>query len=270
MLKFFTQQVNSLILSFVLFLIVLLGLPSAADADKAPMSVVFDPASKLVNVAAIYETTPTTQKDVISSVMKSSKSFFKKAPGFSSFTVLKSEDGARVVTLTQWQDSESYQAFVAQPVEEPTKSSKKGKAEKEDKATVAPNRTVIFEIDKTQVPEGIIPAIRGQAALVQFSEITAKAPDDQSKLLTSAEEQLPDTAKMYPAPQSVVLLRGVDSSNVALLANWGYTASDFTDLSKAPTFKPLSEDMASLADNDQHLYEVVKVMAAKSKSKEKD
>ncbi len=270
MLKFFTQRVNSLVLSFVLFLIVLLGLPSVADADKTPKSVVFDPSSKLVNVAAIYETTPTTQKDIISSVMKSSKSLFKKTPGFSSLSVLKSEDGARVVTLTQWQDSESYQAFVAQPAEESTKSSKKGKADKEDKATVAPNRTVIFEIDKTQAPEGILPAIRGQAALVQFSEITAKAPDDQSKLLTSVEELLPDAAKMYPAPQSVVLLRGVDSSNVALLANWGYTANEFTDLSKAPTFEPLSEDVASLADNDQHLYEVVKLVSAKSKSKDKE
>jgi heme-degrading monooxygenase HmoA len=264
-----TQRVNSLVLSFALFLSVLLGLPNVADADKAPKSVVFDPSSKLVNVAAIYETTPTTQKDVVSSVMKSSKSFFKKAPGFSSFSLLKSEDGARVITLTQWQDSESYQAFVAQPAEESSKSSKKGKADKED-TTVAPNRTVLFEIDKTQAPEGIIPAIRGQAALVQFSEITAKAPDDQSKLLTSAEELLPDTAKMYPPPQSVVLLKGVDSSNMALLANWGYTATEFTDLSKAPTFEPLSEDVAALADNDQHLYEVVKVVSAKSKLKDKE
>lgn len=268
MLKFVTWQIKGLILSIVLFLTVLIGFPNVAQADKAVKSVAFDPASKTVNVAAIYETTPTNQKDIISGVMKSSISLLKKAPGFSSLSVLKSEDGARVLTLSQWQDSASYQAFISQPVEETSKEGKKEKEDKKDKAAI-PIKTVVFEIDKTQAPEGVIPAIKGKAALVQFSEITAKNSEDQPKLLASAEELLPNVKQMYPAPQSTVLLKGVDNADVALLASWGYSSDEFTDLSKVPTFDPLSDDVASLVDNDQHLYEVVSVVSAKSKSKEK-
>ncbi|MBA3923338.1 MAG: hypothetical protein H0X31_17250 [Nostocaceae cyanobacterium] len=261
MLKLVHHNFN-VILSLVLCLSVVFGYPNVAQADKAVQSVLFDPSSTAVSVANIYETTATTQKDVISGVMKSSKSFFKKTPGLNSFSLLKSEDGARVLTLTQWQTPESYQAFIAPPAEESPESSKK---EKKGKAAVAPTRTVVFKIDKTQAPEGVIPAVAGKATLVQFSEITAKAPDDQSKLLASAEEMLSGVPQMYPAPQSAVVFQGVDSANLALLASWGYSSAEFADLSKVPTLNPLSDDVAALADSDQHLYEVVNVIAPKAK-----
>jgi heme-degrading monooxygenase HmoA len=200
------------VLSFVLFLVVLVEYPNVARADKAIAAVLFDPSSTAVNVANMYETTPTTQKDVISGIMKSSKSFFKSTPGFNNFSILKSEDGAKIITLTQWQTPESYQAFVAQPAEESAKSSKK---EKKDKTAIAPTRTVVFKIDKTQAPDGVIPAVSGKATLVQFSEITPKVADDQSKLLASAENLLTSVTQMYPAPRSAVLLQGVGSADVA-------------------------------------------------------
>lgn len=269
------HKINGFVLSVVLFLGVIVGYPNVAQADKAVTSVFFDPSSTTVDVANIYETTPTTQKDVISGVMKSSKSFFKATPGFSSFSILKSEDGARVLTLTQWQTPESYQASVAKPTEESSKSSKEesaksSKKEKKEKADViAPTRTVAFKIDKAQAPEGVIPALSGKATLVQFSEITAKAADDKPKLLDSAEKLLTSVTQTYPAPRSAVVLQGMDSAEVALLANWGYSSAEFADLSKLPSLNPLSDDVAALADNDQHLYEVVNVIAPKAKSKEK-
>lgn len=195
---------------------------------------------------------------------KFSKSGLKKAPGFSSFSVIRSEDGLRVLTLTQWQTPESYKAFVAQPTEELAKSSK------EEFEPIVPTRTVAFTVDKTQAPDGIIPALKGKNTLVQFSEIAMKAAEDKTKLIDSIEKFLPSITQMYPAPRSAVLFQGIDSTDVALLADWGYSSREFLDLSKVPTLNSLSDDVASLVNNDQHLYEVVKVIAAKPEKDKKE
>jgi heme-degrading monooxygenase HmoA len=269
MLTVLRRKFNRSVLSLIVLIGFLFCNPSMAQADKATKSVVFDSTSSVINIASIYETTAETQKDTVSSILKSSKSLYKKAPGFNSFSVFQSEDGTRVVALTQWQDADSYEAFLAQPVDD-AKSSKSSKKEKEEKVAIEPLRTIAFEVDKTLAPAGMIPSIRGKDALVQFSELTAKNPEDLAVLIASAEDALSGTAQMYPAPRSAVLLKGVDSSDVALLANWGY-AMEFDDLSQVPSVAVLSEDEATLADADEHLYEVVKIIAAKpEKEKDKD
>lgn len=265
MLKFLKCKINRLFLAGLLFVSILVANPNVAQADKAVKSIVFDPASTIVNVAAIYETTPETQKDVVSSIMKSSKSFFKKVPGFSSFSVLQSEDGTRVVALSQWQDAASYEAYLAQPVEDYSKEY--SKFSKPGKPTLEPTRTVMLEVDQTQVATGFAPGLRGKDVLVQFSEITAKSAEDAPKLLDSVEASLPDTTKLYPAPRSAVLFRGLDSPGVVVLANWGIV-EEFEDVSKLPALNVLPDSVAPLADHDSHLYEVVKIIAAKPESEQ--
>ena len=260
MLKGFSRQFNAFVLPFVLFLSVLVGFPNMARADKAVSPVLFDPSTKAVNVATLYETTPTTQTEALSSLMKSSKSLYKKATGFNSFSIFKSEDGTRVLTLAQWQSPESYQAAIATPA----KGAESAKEEKKSKVTVTPLKTVVFEIDKTQAPEGVIPAINGNATLVQFSDMVAKAPEDQPKVLAAAAELLTTATQTYPAPRSAVVMKGVDSTDVALLADWGYSSAELTDTSKLPKLS-LSDEVAALTDSDMHVYEVVKVIAAKAK-----
>jgi heme-degrading monooxygenase HmoA len=61
----------------------------------------------------LYETTSETQKDTFKEIFKTSKSFYKKTPGFSGFMGLASGDGLRVIEFTQWQDEPSYEAFQA-------------------------------------------------------------------------------------------------------------------------------------------------------------
>jgi heme-degrading monooxygenase HmoA len=266
MLRLLNRQLSLFVLSFILLIGVLMA---AAMADKAVKSIVFDAANDGISIAAIYETTPETQKEIVSSVLKSSKSFFKKAPGFDSFSLLQSEDGTRVMTLTQWADAASYEASLAQPTEDSAaKSSKKGK---DEKATVAPTKTVVFQVDQTLAPAGMMAAIRGKDALVEFVEVTANSVEDVPKLLTAAEEQLPSATQMYPAPRSAILFKGVDSSDMALLANWGY-AEEFEDLTLVPSLALLPDETDLLAASEDHLYEVVKIISAKpEKSKaEKD
>ncbi|MBW4467737.1 MAG: antibiotic biosynthesis monooxygenase [Pegethrix bostrychoides GSE-TBD4-15B] len=247
-----------------LLLIVLLTVaPQVAQADKTAAAYLFDPGSTSVNVAEIYETTATTQKDIVTTLMKSSKSFFKKTPGFGSFSVLQSADGERVLSLTQWQDAASYEAYLAQPAED-SKSSKK-----KETAPVAPTRTILFEIDDTLAATGMVPAIRGKDALVQFNEITAKSLDDLPKLVDAAETLLPSIKQVFPSPRSAVLLKAVDGTDIALLTNWG-SAAEYGDLTAVPALDSLDPDLLSLAESDLHLYQVVKTIVAKPAKPDKD
>ncbi|NJO81023.1 MAG: hypothetical protein HC827_22665 [Cyanobacteria bacterium RM1_2_2] len=51
------------------------------------------------------------------------------------------------------------------------------------------------------------------------------------------------------------------------MANWGYSSDEFTDSTKFPTLALNLAEITPLADSDQHLYEVVKVIAAKPEKK---
>ena len=84
---------SAVIVALFLCLNVLTAYSSATRADKGNKYISFDPSSTAINVAK-------TQENIVSDVSNFSKSALKKAPGFSSFSVLKSEDRLRVLTLT--------------------------------------------------------------------------------------------------------------------------------------------------------------------------
>jgi len=257
-----------------------LGGAIAAYADKAPQVLVFDTEPEAVSVMSVYETTPDTQLDAVSAVLKSSKAFFKGAEGFKGLSVLQSEDGSRVIALTQWTDAASYEAFIAQPVEDYTKYQKEYQKDysKGGKAPVelTPAKTEVFELADMQIPSGMVPVIRGQGALVQLGEVSVAEADDLPEVLTEVEQALPDVSKMYPAPRSVMLLKAVDDSEALLLAYWGY-AEEFQDLAQVPAVDVLSglgaialegEDASPATPQvDQHLYKVVNVIAPKPPKK---
>ncbi|GAB4242730.1 MAG: hypothetical protein Kow00121_68360 [Elainellaceae cyanobacterium] len=265
MLKPLSRRFSALFLSLALCISALIAHPNSAQASKVAASVAFDSASEAIDVVSIYETTPETQKDALKSIFKASKSSYKKAPGFNSFSVFASEDGTGLFTLAQWQDLASYEASLLEPADESSESSKSSK--KKEKEVIEPTRTIVFEVDQTLAPAGMKPAIR-EDALIQFSDLTAKSAEDQVKVLASAEEVFSGLTQTYPAPRSAILLKGVDSTDVALLANWGYVA-EFDDLTLVPSVALLSDDETALAETDDHLYQVSKVMAAKP-AKEKD
>ncbi len=253
-----TSRLLAFAVSFVLFLQIWIT-PTPAWADKPVQAIKFDPASGVVNIAQIYETTADSQKTVVSGLLKSSKSFFKKTPGFGSFTVLQSADGSRVLALSQWEDAASYEAFLTQPAED-AKSSKKEKSKEE--SPVEPIRTLTLQVEDMLAAEGAVAAIRGKDALVQINEITAKSSDDLDQLIASTEGLLPGVKQFFPSPRSAVLLKQVDGADLLLLTNWG-SAAEYEDPSSVPSFTPLAEETLALADNDQHLYTVVKTIAPK-------
>lgn len=263
MCRFFGSRFSAFALSLLLSLSVLIAYPTRAEAAKVAKAIAFDPGITVVNVAAIYETTPTTQKTTLKS-LKSMKAL-KKAAGFTSSALLQSDDGTRIVALSQWKDLDSYKTFTTAPAPDETKESKKEKT-----AAIAPLRTVIFEIGKAQTArEGLVPTVKGKEAMVEFSEFKLKAPEDQAKVVANAEKLIPATLLKQPAPQSVVLLNSTDSTDVALLANWNCTA-DFAEGEKPAEFDALDAEVAGLVEVEQHLYNVVSILPAEVKKPSKE
>ncbi|MFQ3618399.1 MAG: antibiotic biosynthesis monooxygenase [Cyanobacteriota bacterium] len=281
-----TRQLRSwYLVQSVLAIALVLGLEFggaiAAYADKAPQALVFATEPETVSVLSVYETTPDTQLDAVSTVLKSSKAFFKGAEGFKGLSVLQSEDGSRVVALTQWTDAASYEAFMAQPVEDYTKYQKEYQKESskggKPPMAITPAKTEVFELADMQIASGMVPVIRGQGALVQLGEVSVAETEDLPEVLTEVEQALPAVTQMYPAPRSVMLLKAVDDSEAVLMAYWGY-AEEFQDLAQVPAVDVLSglgtveagdgEDRGAIALQappkiDQHLYKVVNVIAPK-------
>ncbi|MEP0916409.1 antibiotic biosynthesis monooxygenase [Leptolyngbya sp. DQ-M1] len=240
----FDRKFSAIVLALLLSFSVLLGFPTRAEASKVAKAIAFDPGATAINVVTIYETTPTTQKSTLKS-LKSIKTY-KKIPGFNSAALLQSDDGTRIIALSQWKDLESYQA------------------------ALAPLRTVIFEVGKAQTArENLVPTVKGKEAVVEFSEFKLKSSDDQAKVVANAEKLIPAALLKQPNPQSVILLNSTDSADVALLANWNCTA-DFAEGEKPAEFDTLDAEVAGLVDVEQHLYNVVSILPAEVKKPSKD
>ncbi|PSF37890.1 hypothetical protein C7H19_07890 [Aphanothece hegewaldii CCALA 016] len=260
---------------------VLWGYPSIAKADKKPVQpLLFKPPE--ITIANIYLTTAESQKGAMSTIAKTSKTLYKKNPGFDGFVVLGSKDGNKIIVLSQWQNLESYQTYNAQPVEdyktkytdykskfsdtivedykakyaEKTYTSSKSKT-KETAPPLEPSKTIIFELEQTQ-PNKRVAAIR-KDSLIQLSEYTIKDPENETNVLDFVEKLIPTTNNMEPSPRSVVLLRSSDRQEIALLANWNCSA-DLEGLETTPSFAQLPEELGAVADNEQHLYEVLKII----------
>lgn len=227
--------------------------PAKAGGNKA---LEFDAASGTVEVAAIYETSFTTQKSVGKSLKVSSK-LMKKAPGFKGFSMLQSQDGTQIIVFSQWQDLASYQAF--DPNSTTTSIS--------PSTPPAPTSSLIFEVVSVQTGiKGATPALRGKEAVVQFSQFTAKNPDERSQILTQIQEMIPHLIAKQPIPQSILLLKGVENQQIALLTNWNCSAL-FPDVGEPVAIEP-STDLVALANNEQHLYNVINIIPAEVKEED--
>lgn len=257
MYKVFATHFNALILALIMLLTVLFGYPSNAYADKTIKAIAFDPAAQSVNVAEIYNTTPETQKTAIKSLKPAIKAT-KKATGFNGLTMLKSDDGTQLIVMSQWQDLASYQAYTA-----PTTAAK---SEQKSTPAIAPTRTIVFEIAKSQTArENATPTLRGKEAIVQFSDFRLKNPTDSATVVSSVEKMIPAILLKQPAPQSVIELQSSDKIEVALMANWNCTA-DFVETGAPTSIDPPDSAISDLITVDQHTYNVIQLMPASKKT----
>lgn len=266
MLKRVVQRSRSWVVAGLLFagllLCLWLGSSRPAQAEKAMKFLAFDATDGTVEVAAIYETSYAAQKGVVKSLKTSSK-LMKKAAGFKGFSMLQSQDGKQVIAFSQWQDLASYQAYT------PPQTADSGKATGSATATMppAPSQIVPFEVAGIQTAiAGATPALRGKEAVVQLAQFTARAADDRAQVLSRVEAMVPDILQKQPIPQSIVLLKGIETGAAALMINWNCSAL-FEDVGKPTAIVP-DDELATLADSEQRLYNVVNLIPAEVKKEE--
>lgn len=255
-------------------------LSSPAWADKVTEPMFFDADTGAIAVISLYETNPTTQADAVKSFYKISKSFYKAIPGFYGLALFSSGDGSRVMQLTQWQDQPSYETFQASLASDGGEAdySKyyekyagakggKGKSKEAEVSLGEPFLTATFAVDQVVSPPGMLSAIPGSMALVQLSDMAADTPEQQIDLIEAAKATLAGLPELYPSPRTAILLRGIDTSHIALLANWG-SAAEFSDLDQVPrltlTANEDDENEAVAFTTDSHLYQTVKVINPKT------
>lgn len=227
--------------------------PAQAGGKKA---LEFGAASGTIEVAAIYETSFPAQKSLGKS-LKISNKLMKKADGFKGSSMFQSQDGKQTIAFSQWQDLASYQAYTPTPTTTSTSAS----------VPPAPTRTLIFEVVSVQTGiNGATPALRGKESVVQFTQFTAKNPDDRSQILSQVQEIIPALLQKQPIPQSILLLKGVENQQIALLSNWNCSAL-FADVGEPVAIEP-SSDLVALADNEQHLYNIVNIIPAEVKQED--
>ncbi|OKH30767.1 hypothetical protein NIES2119_30220 [[Phormidium ambiguum] IAM M-71] len=257
MLKQAIDRAKILIITCLLMLGFSLTFPSSAQAGTGK-ALEFATASSSVEVATIYETSFTTQKSVGKSLKVGSK-LMKKAPGFQGFSMWQSQDGTQLVVFSQWQDLASYQAYA------PNLTAVSSKTTAATPPT--PTSTLIFEVVSVQPGiKGATPALRGKEAVVQLTQFIAKNSEDRSQILTQVTNMIPELLEKQPIPQSVMLLKGVETEQVALLTNWNCSAL-FADVGEPVAIEP-SSDLVALADNEHHLYNVVTIVPAEVKEEE--
>ncbi|PZU98800.1 MAG: hypothetical protein DCE90_03050 [Pseudanabaena sp.] len=239
--------------------LVVLTFVAPANAGKFMSSLKFDDSGEAIAVAVIYETSTATQKPLLKSLKVGNK-LMKKALGFKGFALLQSQDGKQVVALSQWEDLDSYQAYTPM-------TSYKSKGKEGATPPPEPLQTLVFEVVASQTAiEGATPALRGKEAVVRFTQLTPKDPNDgemRSQLLNYVEEIIeevvPFALQSQPIPQSVIVLKEVDSGDLAIISNWNCSAV-FEDVGKPVTEIAFGDDLAAIADTKQGLYDVVTII----------
>jgi len=226
------------ILGVLLSLVCLLGWAPSGWASRGASPLVFDSKTPATVAVSVYGTTLETQKDAYKTIFKASKSFYKALPGFMGFAALASSNGERVIALTQWQDSASYEAFQASLAEDSsedyTKYYQKYVDTKADDSLNTPLFSGLFTVNRAVAPPGMVPNIPGENALVQISRFSPSDLESQTTLLTLAQKLVEETIpELYPAPRSAILLTSQDSLSVVMLTTWG-APFEFLDLSQIP------------------------------------
>ncbi|MBD2152032.1 hypothetical protein H6F44_18170 [Pseudanabaena sp. FACHB-1277] len=245
--------------------VILLNFAMPVQAGKFMSSLAFESTDDIVEVAAIYESSYATQKTLVKSLKVSNKPM-KKALGFKGFALLQSQNGNKVIALSQWQDLDSYEAYM------PSASGAKSKNSETASAIPAPTQTLIYEIVSAQTAiAGAKPALRGKEAVVRWTHLTPKNiaintatniadSEMRSSLLDQVSEIVPSLLASQPIPQSVILLKGIDSDDITIMSNWNCSAM-FEDVGK-PEAITLDEDLIALADSDDTIYDVITLIPA--------
>ncbi len=217
----------------------------------AAATVSFDPESSLINASTIYETANAGDRtQILNNVLISAEETLPQSKGFVNATILKGQDGAQLVVLSQWQDLASYKAYEtkrkANPIEKKVADSLKVRSYSYN------------NIRHIETRKGL-PTLHERDRNVMFSEYFLRDPAKQSELLMVTEQFMPSVMSIKPGLQWVALFPSTDKTTTAFVAQFD-KPDDFKTLSQDAGFKDYAY-WDAYADNEHHLYDVVKIIS---------
>jgi heme-degrading monooxygenase HmoA len=235
---------------FVAIALVFSLMSVAPTSAAAATTVSFEPSSSIVNASTIYETTEANQDAILTDVLKSAEALLPASKGFVDATVLKGQDGAKVVMLSQWQDLPSYQAY---------ETKRRADATETHLAELVNVRSYGYGNIYHQETRKGLPTIHEGDINVMFSEYLLRDPAKQSELLGVTAQFMPNVMKIKSGLQWVTLLPSVDQTTTAFVARFD-KPEDFETLSQDSGFTEYAY-WDPYAENDHHLYDVVKIIS---------
>lgn len=231
-------HISIVIVGLTIGLLVLM--PKAA---RASTSIALDTANDLVKVATVYKTQPNTQTEVLSKVLEFEESTLPQTPGFTNSSILKGQEGTEVVTLTQWQDLPSFEAYSQEYSNNEFYNDKP--------------QTFVFEVQKTET-RGLKPAI-AESGAIMFSQFKMKDPKKQSELAGIIEQVMPTAFATVPGLQWAAMSPSTDRSTIAMIAQWN-SRKDFESLGQNAGFDEETNYWQTYADNEHDIFDVVKII----------
>lgn len=202
--------------------------------------------NSLTTVIIIFTVKAEQQDNLIAAIAEFLETV-KTQPGFVSANLHKSTDGVKVANYAQWSSLESFEAFRNnQEVQE--KAAKLFEFDTPD--------SHVYEIVASESKVGT-PEIKQGEYIVHFAEFTMQ-PDNQPKMVELAKEHLSPAMKQ-PGLISATFHRSLDGTRVINYGQW-LNEDAIAELVKQPGFSKDKPYWDGIADNEYHLYQVVKVV----------
>jgi quinol monooxygenase YgiN len=202
----------------------------------------------LTTVIIIFSVVPDRQDELIAAIQEFLETV-KTQPGFVSANIHKSIDGVKVANYAQWKSLSEYEAFI-----------KNAKVQKkaEKLLTFDSPDSHVYEIIASESKIGT-PKIIEEEYFIHFAEFSMQ-PENQPKMVELAKEHL-KPAMEQPGLISATFHRSLDGTRVINYGQWKNQEA-IAELVQKPGFSKAAPYWEGIADNEYHLYQVVKVVTS--------
>ena len=203
--------------------------------------------NKLTTVIIIVSVEPSRQDELIAAIEEFLETV-KTQPGFVLANLHKSLDGVKVANYAQWASMEDFEAFS-------NNTEVQQKAEK--LFTLAQPDFHVYEIVTSESKVGT-PQIKEGEYVTHFAEFSMK-PENQPKMVSLAKEHI-KPAMEQPGLISATFHRSLDGTRVINYGQWSDREA-IEQLTLQPGFSKDAPYWEGIAENEYHLYEVVRVVS---------
>jgi quinol monooxygenase YgiN len=201
----------------------------------------------LTTVIIIFTVVPDRQDELIAAIQEFLETV-KTRPGFVSANLHKSIDGVKVANYAQWRSLTEYEAFIKN-AEVQKKAEKLWTFDSPD--------SHVYEIIASESKIGTPKIIEGEY-FIHFAEFSMQ-PENQPKMVELAKEHL-KPAMEQPGLISATFHRSLDGTRVINYGQWENQKA-IAELVQKPGFSKAAPYWEGIADNEYHLYQVVKVVS---------